>query len=83
MLTSPSATGASPDGSFTFTPKPDMPSDNYNFKVEDGSSKPNYSKQFQYFGASAPTTPGANSTTSAPGSSSTSTDSSSKTSSTY
>lgn len=57
-------TGSSPEGEFVFTPSADLPSDNYNFLVEDGQSKPNYSKQFQYFGATSSTPTGSNSTTS-------------------
>lgn len=83
--------GASPEGSYTFTPPADLPSDNYNFLVEDGTSKPNYSKQFQYFGTTTATPTGSNSTSSTTSTgipissdpvSSTSTRASSKTSST-
>lgn len=47
--------GSYPDGSYTFTPGPQLPSGDYNFLVSDGSSKDNYSKQFQYFAVSSST----------------------------
>ncbi|KAH8591984.1 hypothetical protein B0O99DRAFT_718113 [Bisporella sp. PMI_857] len=48
--------GTFPSGSYTWTPPATLPSDNYAFRIQDGTDVDNYSAMFQFFGADSSST---------------------------